>query len=90
MTKICKKFGISGKVQGVWFRSFAKKAAQKLDVTGWVKNSSNGNVEVLACGTEENIQQFEKLLWKGPLLARVKSITSEATNVKISQDFQIL
>jgi len=89
MTIICKKFEIFGKVQGVWFRSAAKKEAEKLNITGWVKNNSNCNVEVLACGNEENLKQFEKWLWKGPLLARVKSVTSKDIIFEIHQNFII-
>ena len=46
--KICINCLVSGKVQGVWFRANTQKEAQKLGVTGWVRNLPDGRVEVLA------------------------------------------
>ena len=47
---------VSGKVQGVFFRSSAKKRADELDLTGWVKNLPEGSVEMLAQGSSEKIE----------------------------------
>ena len=58
---------IEGYVQGVGFRYFVLEKAQDLGLTGWVRNCTNGDVEVLAEGTRE---QLEKLL---VLCARTKS-----------------
>ncbi|MBE6048970.1 MAG: acylphosphatase [Clostridium sp.] len=61
----------SGRVQGVGFRYFAQMNATKLDITGFVRNTSNGNVEIEAQGNEENINKFILILKKGNGFIRV-------------------
>ena len=51
---------VKGYVQGIGYRWFVEKTARSLNITGWVKNLPNGNVEVEAEGSKENI---EKLLY---------------------------
>lgn len=65
-------FVVSGRVQGVCFRAYTQEAAHKYDLTGWVRNRSDGKVEGEACGFKENIQAFT--LWlktKGSPYGRV-------------------
>lgn len=57
---------ISGKVQGVWFRATTKQQAEELGITGWVRNLADGRVEVMACGSEEQIELFYAWLEQGP------------------------
>jgi acylphosphatase len=47
-----------GTVQGVGFRYTAQRAADELDVCGWVKNLRNGNVEIIAEAPKEILVQF--------------------------------
>ena len=68
---------ISGGVHGVNFRNFVKEKAQTLGLMGWVKNERDGTVAVVAEGEEENLKTFEKLLWKGPLFAKVTGVDLE-------------
>lgn len=75
--KVCKHFWVSGRVQGVWFRDGTKKTAQKLGVTGWVRNLPDGRVEVMVCGTSEQLEQMEAWLQRGSELARVDELQSE-------------
>ncbi len=72
-----KHYIISGRVQGVFFRAYTAKKATELNITGWVKNTNNNKVEVLAIGTEEQLKQLEKHLWQGPP-------TAEVTDIQIS------
>jgi len=74
---------VRGRVQGVWFRGWTRETARALGVTGWVRNLPDGAVEVLAHGTQEQLEQLEAALWQGPPLARVTSI--EATHSPIAQ-----
>lgn len=53
---ICKTLIFSGKVQSVGFRFQTFLLAEKLKLAGYAKNLENGNVEVLAQGTEEKIE----------------------------------
>ncbi len=52
------RFIISGLVQGVGFRWYCQRIAKKLGLVGWVKNLSDGNVEVLVEGEESIIKEF--------------------------------
>jgi acylphosphatase len=63
---------IDGRVQGVAFRYFAEKSATRLGLTGWVKNLSDGRVEVVAEGPAADVDQFLERLKEGPRLALVE------------------
>jgi acylphosphatase len=74
-----KKFGkvqifVSGRVQGVFFRDTARRKAKKLKLNGWVRNLSNGSVEILAEGEKEKLEELIRWAKKGPILARVDKI----------------
>jgi acylphosphatase len=69
--KICINCFISGRVQGVWFRANTQKEAQKLGVNGWVRNLQDGRVEVMACGTADQLEQLKAWLRQGPEKAEV-------------------
>ncbi len=88
MMTICKIYTITGRVQGVWFRAGTQKTARKMDITGWAKNLPNRSVQVLACGSEENIERFAAWLKKGPAFAKVKSITEEQIPPQEFSDFE--
>ena len=69
---------ISGKVQGVGFRYFTQQNATKLGVHGYAKNLPNGKVEVVAEGDKATLDEFVKILWKGPPASRVEDVKVEA------------
>ena len=46
---ICKRFLVSGRVQGVFYRDSTRRQAQAQGISGWVRNLFDGRVEVLAC-----------------------------------------
>ena len=62
---------ISGKVQGVGFRYFVLRQAQKLGILGWVSNKPNGDVEAFAQGDKTNLELFIEILQQGPSFYRV-------------------
>lgn len=64
---------ISGKVQGVNFRAWTKNQADNLGVTGWVRNLSDGRVEVLAQGDEQALYELKGRLAQGSTMSRVES-----------------
>lgn len=85
------KIVVKGRVQGVYFRFYTQKAAKKLNITGTVKNRTNGNVEIHATGEEQNMQEFVQWCHKGPLLAHVKTITqSPVPKPSLYIDFTII
>ena len=72
MTKL---YTIYGRVQGVGFRHFTYRLALALGINGYVKNMSDGSVEVLAQSDREKaLQDFQKRLKEGPSFARVKDM----------------
>lgn len=68
---------ISGRVQGVGFRHFTRKNAEALGVKGWVKNLSDGRVEAIFQGSEEQIQKLIQRCKKGPVASYVQDIEME-------------
>ena len=75
--KACMRCFISGKVQGVWFRASAKGEADILGITGWARNLSDGRVEVLACGSREQLDSFYAWLQEGPQMSDVSHHSRE-------------
>jgi acylphosphatase len=81
---------VTGRVQGVGFRAFVAYSAQRLNVTGWVRNVGYNTVEVLAEGTGAQIEQFVQLMRTGPRNARVDESRVEIeTHSGEFADFQI-
>lgn len=65
---------LSGHVQGVAFRQHAVEAAQRLGVTGWVRNLPDGRVEALAEGDKVAVDSLVAWCRHGPRLARVDEV----------------
>ena len=74
---IKKRFRIYGHVQGVGFRYFTWKQALKIGVTGFVRNLADGSVEVIAAGSESQIDALDAWLQHGPRTAIVDNVFSE-------------
>jgi acylphosphatase len=71
-----------GKVQGVWFRAYARDNALSLNIEGWVKNDSDGSVFGEALGSETNIEQFTHILREGSPSSRVEDVIIEENTEK--------
>lgn len=65
---------VEGYVQAVGFRYFVREEARPLNLTGWVRNLSDGRVELLAEGTRENCEAFLKRVGQGPRMSQVSRI----------------
>jgi acylphosphatase len=65
---------IQGRVQGVGFRYSAWHEARRIGLTGWIRNTSGGDVEIWAEGPEEKLTAFLLWLHRGPPGARVESV----------------
>ena len=65
---------VEGDVQGVGFRYFAVRLAQRTGVRGWVRNLPDGRVEAVGEGTREQLEQFEAGLRGGPPMAAVSKV----------------
>ena len=79
-----------GRVQGVGFRWFVEREAHLLAIAGWVRNNSDGSVEVLAMGTRDQLLGFQSRLRRGPRAARVDAVEeSEAKAAAGISSFRI-
>lgn len=72
---ICRRFCISGRVQGVFFRDSTCREALRLQITGYARNMPDGTVEVVAEGMPGNVEELVAWLRKGPPMASVSSVT---------------
>jgi acylphosphatase len=85
------KITVSGRVQGVGFRYFIYHAAERLELTGYVKNLFNGDVEIEAEGRKEFLEELVRSAKTGPSGAHVKDIKVEWLEFKNKYDnFDIL
>jgi len=80
---------VRGRVQGVGFRYSAVQEAHRLKINGWVRNDSNGDVEVWAEGPEGRVAAFLEWLQRGPRYSRVDSIEKNEKNPKGYYDFNV-
>jgi|SRR3569623_868403 acylphosphatase len=64
-------FLVQGRVQGVGFRWFVHREASELDLRGWVRNTEDGDVEVVAAGSAEDLDELRHSLRRGPRGSRV-------------------
>lgn len=80
---------VSGRVQGVWFRASTREQAQQLGLTGWVRNLPGGQVEVLACGSKESLEQLHQWLHQGPRMAKVEEVSYEEVAWREFSDFTV-
>jgi acylphosphatase len=81
------KYIISGKVQGVWFRKSTQDVAKKHHVVGHALNLPNGNVEVIATGSELAHQVLHDFLLRGPEHARVDAVEANMLPFQEFSDF---
>lgn len=76
---------VHGRVQGVSFRYYTQLEAQRLGVTGWVRNDPEGTVTVVAEGPEPALERLLQFLRHGPPAARVSHV--DDTWSPASQEF---
>lgn len=75
--KLCVRYIVIGRVQGVWFRASTQDRADTLGLTGWARNLPDGSVEVIASGHKDKLQELHAWLHQGPELADVIEVRSE-------------
>ncbi len=74
MTAEIRRWRVSGRVQGVFFRASTRRRAQPLGLAGYAINLPDGSVEVAACGPVEALNELQRWLHEGPPAARVDRI----------------
>jgi acylphosphatase len=65
---------IKGRVQGVGFRWFVHREASAIGLNGWVRNTEDGHVEVVATGNAEQLAELAAALHKGSRGSRVDAV----------------
>jgi len=65
---------ISGFVQGVGYRKWAKQIARENSIVGWVKNREDGAVEIFAQGIKDTLESYIRACQKGPEISHVEDV----------------
>ncbi|MET0393340.1 MAG: acylphosphatase [Chitinophagaceae bacterium] len=81
---------VKGKVQGVFYRQSTKETAIRLGITGEVKNLADGNVQIIATGTEAQLKDLTNWCHKGPPRAVVTEVTIEKIPARSFSSFSIV
>lgn len=68
---------VKGRVQGVSYRATAKDEADRLSITGWVRNTPEGHVEITATGADAALKAFTAWCHRGPAHAHVTELITE-------------
>ena len=87
--KACRRFRVSGRVQGVAYRAWTRMQADALGLTGWAMNLDDGRVELVACGEAAAIDRLHRLLREGPPAARVTAVEELPADSNIPAGFTI-
>ena len=90
-TQVARRYFVSGMVQGVGYRYFARQLAQRLGIAGYVKNLRDGRVEVYVIGSASVLASLRTELERGPNGASVSNVTEEPAPVdpKFSARFSV-
>ena len=81
---------VSGRVQGVFFRANVKNKAIELNLNGYAKNLENGNVEVVAEGDENKINELIEFIKQGPGIAKVENIKINHKEPENFKSFEVI
>ncbi|MGD9843680.1 MAG: acylphosphatase [Steroidobacteraceae bacterium] len=82
-----RRFWVSGRVQGVFYRASAREQALRLNLRGYAKNLPDGRVEVMASGEPAALASLEEWLWQGSLGAEVMDVETEAVAVEVVERY---
>jgi acylphosphatase len=74
MPRVAVRLVVRGRVQGVGYRWWARGQARRLKLAGWVRNRSDGSVELLAIGSPAAVQHLAEACRHGPSSAEVASV----------------
>ena len=91
MDQLSRRFRITGRVQGVYFRQSTRVEAERLALKGFARNLPDGSVEVLAQGGAAAVAELHRWLHRGPRSARVEAVLElEPGPESIPPSFQVL
>lgn len=78
--RIARRLLVRGRVQGVWFRESMRLEAERLGVSGWVRNRMDGTVEAVVEGTPEAVAAMVRWAHRGPEAAEVAAVEESHAN----------
>jgi acylphosphatase len=78
---------VSGRVQGVGFRYALRAEAERLGVSGWVRNCADGSVEALLQGEAHAVERLVRWARQGPRAARVESLAETAPEPQFDRSY---
>ncbi len=79
---VARSIRITGHVQGVFFREWTVKVANRVGVNGWVRNRNDGSVEIYAAGAPEHLDEFVAELRDGSPASRVDNVSIEPAELE--------
>ena len=85
----CVHLIVSGRVQGVFFRDNTRRKAKELGLTGYAKNLESGDVEVVAEGNEDKLNELIDFIKKGPGISKVIDIKIKHKEPENFKSFEI-
>lgn len=77
MSTVARRFVVTGRVQGVFFRASTRDVAVSLGLSGHALNTPDGRVEVVAAGDADAVARLGEWLWKGSPMSRVDDVAAE-------------
>ncbi|OQM74865.1 acylphosphatase [Manganibacter manganicus] len=78
--RVCRVL-ITGRVQGVSFRLWTLREAERLGLDGWVRNEPDGSVTALIAGSDGAVALMLERFWQGPAGAVVADVRTEAADI---------
>lgn len=84
---VTRQIRISGRVQGVGYRYALQHEAERLGVTGWVRNRADGSVEAVVQGSAEAVERILSWARRGPPAARVAKLSAEAPAAEFDRPY---
>jgi acylphosphatase len=84
---LARRLLIKGKVQGVFYRGWSERNARDLGLDGWVRNLRSGEVELLASGPSEALDELVRRCWSGPPAAHVADIEVSESEEPVEPGF---
>jgi len=89
VSRLARHVRITGRVQGVFFRSWTRDQARELGVSGWVRNASDGSVEAHLEGAPDSVEQMIERMRSGPPSARVEDLQISEALATNSGSFEV-
>jgi acylphosphatase len=81
---------IEGTVQGVFFRSFVKENAERLNLKGFVRNLEDGRVEIFVEGGVDEVKKMVEICEKGPKHSIIRKVEVKDEKFQDFKSFKVL